>query len=114
MADATYQFQTRQGKAWARVWTLTNDDDSPMDVTGMTFSAVFHTSTTTIPVTFELTADDAELDTNQVRLSLTAVQTASAPPNVYTTELDWADSSGRTDTTPDVVLQWRNEKQRTP
>lgn len=116
MSDpATYRFQVRQGKAWSRVWTINDRDEdgnvTPLVLTGNEFDAEFSTSEGPVAVTFELEVDDATLDDNQVRLSLTAEQTASMPPGVHDTELDWADSAGRTDTTPDVTLQMRVRKQ---
>ena len=107
-APANLDLRAYQGVAWRRTLTFTQSGD-PVDLTGSTFAAQIRkgAAAATVEETFtaETIDDDPELAANEVRLTLTAEQTAAMEPGGYAWDLDWTDAAG--DTTTPIAGQIR-------
>lgn len=96
---ATLYLRVKQGIPFAKVLTWSRAG-VPISLVGSTFAAQVQIKEGEV-VAFlcQLTAQDATLATNQLRLKLTAEQTAAMRKGDYYWDLDWTDAAG-TPTTP--------------
>ena len=86
----TWNINAVQGGTITRRLTFTNDDGTPVLTDGWTWRAGLRGSSVSIPVAVTV------ISSGVIEVTVTALQTASLEPGVYTLGIDWTDLAGKT------------------